>query len=292
MKWSEHLQVMALKYLGRFSLRMIYRLSLFFYYALKPFKLGFKRTIRINLSRCFPQLKPRALETLAKKVELQTIWRMLEMPFFWFGKDPNRALKQCFGEAEFKADYDRGLGVILLCPHLGAWEMANCYIGSHYPLAALYKPFKKAYQEILLQEARERYGTEMYPANISGIRSLFSALKKGRCIGILPDHDPGENGGEQVPFFGIPANTTTLIAKLAAKSKAPIYFTFAERLPRAKGFQLHFVKAGAGLADPDLTVAAAALNIAIADLIAPYPEQYEWSYKRFRRTAWQGGQFY
>ena len=182
--------------------------------------------------------------------------------------------------------------MILLVPHLGAWEMVNCYMGTHYLAAALYKPFKKAYQEKLLRQARERYGTEMYPANLSGIKGLFGALKRGRCIGVLPDHDPGENGGEVVPFFGILANTTTLIAKLAAKSQAPIYLVFAERLPKGKGFQLHFIKASSALADPDLKMAATALSHEMMDLVSLYPEQYEWSYKRFRRTPWQGGKFY
>ncbi|MCX7122992.1 MAG: lysophospholipid acyltransferase family protein [Gammaproteobacteria bacterium] len=292
MKLMERIQVVALKWVGGFSLKSIYRLSLVLYWVFKPFKLRFKRTIRINLSRCLPDLSSRALEVLAKKVELQTIWRMLEMPYFWFGKNQDSALKQCFGEAQFKRDQARGLGVIVLVPHLGTWEMVNCYVGSHYPSAALYKPFKKAYQEALLRQARERHGTEMYPATLSGIKGLFSALKRGLCIGVLPDHDPGENGGEIVPFFGIPANTTTLIAKLAAKSQVPLYFAFSERLPKGQGFQLHFVKAGAALSDLDLKTAATALNSEMSALIASYPEQYEWSYKRFRRTPWQGGKFY
>ena len=292
MKWSERSQVVALKWMGRFSLKTIYRLSLLLYWTLKPVKLGFKRTIRINLSRCLPHLSPRALESMAKKVELQTIWRMFEMPYFWFGGNRDSALVNRFGEEALKQDFEKGKGVLVLVPHLGAWEMVNCYMGAHYPSAALYKPFKKAYQEELLRQARERYGTEMYPANLSGIKGLFGALKRGRCIGVLPDHDPGENGGEIVPFFGIPANTTTLIAKLAAKSQAPIYFAFAERLPQGLGFQLHFVKASPRLSDPDLNIAATALNLEIADLVAAYPEQYEWSYKRFRRTPWQEGKFY
>ena len=292
MKWREAIQVAALKWVGGLSLRTIYRLSVLLHFALKPFKLRYKRTIRINLSRCLPHLSARAVEVLAKKVELQTIWRMLEMPYFWFGANRDDALVQRLGEEALKQDFEAGKGVIVLVPHLGAWEMVNCYMGAHYPSAALYKPFKKAYQEELLRQARERYGTEMYPANLSGIKGLFGALKRGRCIGVLPDHDPGDNGGETVPFFGIPANTTTLIAKLAAKSQAPIYFAFAERLPQGRGFQLHFVKASTALADADLTHAATALNREIEDLVAPYPEQYEWSYKRFRRSLWQGGRFY
>ncbi len=292
MKWGERFQIAALKWAGRLSLKNIYRLSRLLYWIFRPFNFKFKRTIRTNLSRCWPNLSPQALEKLAQKVEHQTIWRMLEMPYFWFGQNRDTALKQRFGEEALKQDFEKGQGIIILAPHLGAWEMVNCYMGMHYPSAALYKPFKKAYQETLLHQARERYGTEMYPATLAGIKGLFGALKRGCCVGVLPDHDPGKNGGEIVPFFGIPTNTTTLIAKLASKSQAPLYFAFTERLPKGEGFQLHFVKASALLASPDLKIAATALNEDIAKLIATCPEQYEWSYKRFRRTPWQNGEFY
>ena len=87
MKWTERIQIRALRWVGGFSLPTIYRFSVLLHGLLKPFNLGFKRTIRINLNRCLPHLSPRALALLAKKVELQTIWRMLEMPYFWFGEN-------------------------------------------------------------------------------------------------------------------------------------------------------------------------------------------------------------
>ena len=95
-----------------------------------------------------------------------------------------------------------------------------------------------------------------------------------------------------VSFFGIPANTTTLIAKLGEKSGAPIYFMVAERLPKGSGFHLHFVKANETLKSKNLEEAATAMNQGVSDLITQFPEQYEWSYKRFRRTQWNGQYFY
>lgn len=292
MKIKEKAFISSLKLLGKLSLRNNYRLSCVIHFVLKCFPLRMKKTIHTNLSRSLPSVSTTDLKKLEKKVFFQTILRMVEMPFFWFGPSEDSLIREISGEAEFQADFEKGQGMIVLVPHLGAWEVVNFYMGKRYPSVSLYKPIKKAHQEELVRLARERYGTEMFPTTISGVKSLFAALKSGKCAGILPDHDPGENGGIMAPFFGIPANTTTLIAKLAEKSGAPIYFMVAERLPHGSGFHLHFVKADEALKSKNLEEAATAMNQGVADWVAQFPEQYEWSYKRFRRTAWEGKSFY
>ncbi len=84
------------------------------------------------------------------------------------------------------------------------------------------------------------------------------------------------------PLFGIPAHTTELVSKLAAKTGAPVSFCYAERLPWAKGFRFHVVPLPArDIADAE--DGAAALNRGIEAVLTHLPEQYWWSYKRFRR---------
>ena len=58
-------------------------------------------------------------------------------------------------------------------------------------------------------------------------------------------------------------------------------FAFAERLPRGTGFRLHFLPAPAGIADPDLPTAIAALNRGVEDCVRLAPAQYQWHYKRY-----------
>ena len=292
MKIKEKALITTLKFLGKLSLRNNYRLSCGIRCVLKCFPLRLQKTIHTNLSRCLPNLPAHAMQSLEKQVFFHTILRMVEMPFFWFGPSHDALICEISGEADFQVDFQKGQGMIVLVPHLGAWEVVNFYMGQRYPSVSLYKPIKKAHQEELVRLGRERYGTEMFPTTISGVKSLFASLKRGKCAGILPDHDPGDNGGIMVPFFGISANTTTLIAKLGEKSGAPIYFMVAERLPKGSGFHLHFVKANETLKSKNLEEAATAMNQGVSDLITQFPEQYEWSYKRFRRTQWNGQYFY
>lgn len=290
--WHERFLIMSLKALGGCSLKTLYRLAWSLDQCLRPFALKFKKTIATNLARCFPDLPPDAQARLQREAEFHTFMRMFEMPFFWFHPKMTALPLQTFNEEAFEQDVAKGKGVIVLVPHLGCWELVNAHIAPRFPSVSLYKPAKKAYQEVLVREARERYGTEMLPTNIAGVKHLVRALKAGKCAGILADHDPGANGGVMAPFFGIPANTSTLVTKLAQTSGAAVYFALPERLPRGEGFHLHYLKAPENIFDPDLISAATAMNDMIATLIKRCPAQYEWSYKRFRRTPWQGQLFY
>jgi KDO2-lipid IV(A) lauroyltransferase len=282
------------KIIGQCSLKHLYRLAQFMNVLLLPFPLKFKRIIRINVNRCLPELASTERQQIIRTNIFQTILRMLEMAFFWFA--PQKKIAALFwdirGETEFGQHMQQAHGVIALVPHLGAWESVNYYIGSHYPAVSLYKPQKTVYQNHLLKLARERFGVQMFPANVSGIKNILLALRAKQCAGILPDHDPGDNGGLFAPFFGIPSNTTTLIAKLAAKSQAAVYFVVGERLSKGRGFRLHFIPGHDDLKHPDLVCAATTLNTQLAEIIRRFPEQYEWSYKRFRRTPWNAQGFY
>jgi dephospho-CoA kinase len=296
LSFKESLIFFTLRCVGQLSLRKLHALAAFVNFLLSLFPLRmirFKRTIYINISRCMPELTPTELKRLVDDTTFHTIVRMLEMMFFWFAPlDKVKALKWETVNEEGYKNATHASGMITLYTHFGAWEALNYYGGTHYSLSTLYKPFKKAYQEILLKIARERFGINMFPANVSGIKSLFQALKSGKCICIPCDHDPGDNGGMYVPFFNIPANTTTLVAKFAKKTTASIYFVTAERLPKGAGFRIHFIPGLEALRAPNPQDAVRALNAQMADMIKLFPEQHEWSYKRFRRTRFGKHGFY
>jgi len=115
-----------------------------------------------------------------------------------------------------------------------------------------------------------------------GVKSLYKALACNELIGILPDQDPGKNGGIFAPFFNIQTNTMLLLSRLATKNCTPIIFCYAERMPRGKGFHLHFIPANKKISDKNSQIAATGLNADIEKCIRQLPQQYQWSYKRFR----------
>jgi KDO2-lipid IV(A) lauroyltransferase len=175
-----------------------------------------------------------------------------------------------------------GRGLIVLSPHLGAWELAGLYLAAQGPTAIFYKPQRLL--DDLIVDARRRSGATLAPITARGIRILLDTLQRGDYVGILPDQEPREDKGAVfAPLFGVPAYTMLLVNRLARRSGAPVIFMVAERLPRARGFRVHCIAAPEGIDSDDDATAAAALNQGIERCIALCPEQYLWSYRRFRR---------
>jgi KDO2-lipid IV(A) lauroyltransferase len=73
-----------------------------------------------------------------------------------------------------------------------------------------------------------------------------------------------------------------LVSRLARKTGAPVVFMIAERLPAARGYRIHCLPAPDGIDSEDDVEAATALNRGVEDCVRICPEQYLWSYKRFR----------
>jgi KDO2-lipid IV(A) lauroyltransferase len=149
------------------------------------------------------------------------------------------------------------------------------------PLTILYRvPQRPAFEQLLV-DARGALGAEAVRAEASGVRLLFRRLKVGRMVGILPDQRPKGGEGVEVPFFGRPTVTMSLLTRLAHKTGAPVLLAAAERLPRGVGWTIRIEPAETAVADADPVVATAALNRGIEHLVAHQPAQYQWTYKRF-----------
>jgi KDO2-lipid IV(A) lauroyltransferase len=99
---------------------------------------------------------------------------------------------------------------------------------------------------------------------------------------MLPDQEPQKGTGIFAPFFGIPAYSMVFLGRLAAKTGAPVIFTWCERLPLGRGYRLHFRQSPAAIHSGDIAEATAAINLAVEQIVRECPSQYQWSYRRFR----------
>lgn len=209
---------------------------------------------------------------------------VLELPFIWCAP-PERVLASAtIHDWEIAQEaLDAGRGVIFLTPHLGCFEIIAQAIASRVPLTAMYRPPKKAALEPLLGKARARDGMSLAPANLAGVRTLLKRLRGGGAIGLLPDQVPGTGEGVWAPFFRRSAYTMTLPAKLHQMSGAPLVLSYAERLPRGRGFAIRFVRFDRVL-EGTPAQQAQTINAAMESLIARCPAQYFWSYNRFKGT--------
>ncbi len=202
---------------------------------------------------------------------------MLETFAIWF-RPHQRVLqwvKACRGWEHVDAALAAGRGIIFLTPHLGCFEITSLYYASRYPISVLYRPPRKAWLAPLIHAGRVRGQITLAPTNLKGVRGLLQGLKRGEAIGILPDQVPSVGEGEWAPYFGRPAYTMTLVNRLAASTRATILMAFGERLPRGQGFVIHIEP----LAKCETT---ADLNAAVEAVVRRCPQQYLWSYPRYK----------
>ncbi len=170
-----------------------------------------------------------------------------------------------------------GRGIIFLTPHLGCFEVSAHYTSQFLPITVLYRRPKLSWVEPFMLSGRKY--ANLAPADLSGVRRLLRALKKGETVGLLPDQAPGAGEGEWADFFGRPAYTMTLVGKLQKATGATVIMAFAERLPKGKGYRLHLE------ALPEKEITPAELNRQIEKMVKKSPEQYLWSYNRYKVPA-------
>lgn len=181
----------------------------------------------------------------------------------------------------------QGRGLVLLTPHMGSFEVsAQAYaerFGAVQPITVLYRPARQAWLRELEETARARPALATAPANLSGVRLMLRALKRGETVGLLPDQVPPEGQGVWVPFFGQPAYTMTLAARLVQQTGAAVAVLFTERLPRGAGYVVRALPLPEPLPEGDDTAAAASVNRSMEAVIRLAPSQYLWGYHRYKQ---------
>jgi KDO2-lipid IV(A) lauroyltransferase len=254
--------------LGRFAFTMPTRL---------------REVSRLNVAMCLPELSSEEQTRLVRRSLEEAGRTALEMAALWARplEWSERLIDEVLGGGLLERAVDAGRGVILLLPHLGNWELFSTYLQRQQGFLALYRPARIREVDELMLRARRRSGCTLVPATAGGVRRLLRGLRAGRLAVILPDQEPVRDAGGFAPFFGIPALTMTLVCRLLQRTSAVPLVGVAERRQGGR-FHLEIQQAPVGLDDPDLAAALARLNRAVEDRVRDCPEQYQWSYKRFK----------
>lgn len=135
------------------------------------------------------------------------------------------------GWPHVEAALARGRGAFFLTAHIGSWEVAALGTGLLLPdpgLAVINRPLDNPFLEKELARLRTLYGNHVFgKRNI--LREMIGHLKANGGIGILIDQRVLEQEGILVPFFGHPAWTHPILAKISRKTNAAVVPTVALR---------------------------------------------------------------
>lgn len=217
----------------------------------------------------------------ARRAAGETGAMILETPKVWL--QTAQCVRKVVSDTEYIATdaIAEGRGILYLTPHLGCFEITARHIMKYGRITVMYRPPRHAAFEPLMEAARAMPGLHTVPATRQGVREFVRALKRGEAVGMLPDQVPGSGDGVWAPFFDRPALTMTLAGKLARQTGVAVVVAAAERLARGKGWRLHYLRLPEPLPE-DSQALALLINQTMETLIRRFPEQYLWSYNRYK----------
>lgn len=251
-----------------------------------------RRTAIANLTHAFgAERSPAEIRRLARRVfRHQAIvfaeWLVLRR---W----PAARLRAAFPEAvaaaeRFAAEVRAaGGGVSGVTAHFGNWEVLSLLVGHVAPgllSPVARKPRFEKYQG-LLHELRSTPGLELIYTDTS-VRPFIRALRAGRLLGFLPDHDVRTNGALFVEYFGRPAFTATLPVQLARKLGLKMTFVLLAR----EGRDFRLIHRGlfdvprTGDEEADLHAGTQHWTRLLEEEVRARPEQWLWTHDRWQTT--------
>jgi KDO2-lipid IV(A) lauroyltransferase len=270
------------RFLSHWPLRVLHALGAAMGWAVWFLSPRYRATFRANVAQA-------GLPFILARPAIAEAGRFVaELPKLWLRPHDQSclALVQVQGQAHAEAAFAAGHGVIFFAPHAGSFELAPQALAELYgPVTAMYRPARQAWLARLMQSSRLRPGLLAVPANLSGIRQMHRTLKANGAVALLTDQVPPEGLGLWASFFGKPAYTMTLAARLALQSGAVMLPVRTLRLPRGQGYSLEILPPLAGLNTlprPDLAQAVSLVNQAIEALVLSQPGQYLWAYARYK----------
>ncbi len=190
------------------------------------------------------------------------------------------------GQENFLEGQRRGKGVLFLTAHMGAWELSSFAHALYgYPLHYMARPLDNARLDALVNRYRGLSGNAPIFKNESA-RAMLKILKDAGTIGILADQNTMPEEGVFVDFLGVPACTTTGIARVALHTGAavvPGYAVWDESLQKYRlRFEPPLELLRTGDTDRDILENTQRFAKVTEEIIRKYPQQWVWVHARWK----------
>jgi len=190
------------------------------------------------------------------------------------------------GFENFERAHALGKGVLFLTAHFGGWEISSFMHALHgHPLHILVRPLDNPYLDRLVTRYRTLSGNRTIPKQ-DFARGMLAALRAGETVGILMDQNMTPEQGVFVEFFGIPACTSTLLARMALRTGAAVVPGFCLWDSALRKYRLRFEPAletiRTGNEEADIITNTAVYTKVIEDYARRYPDQWLWVHRRWK----------
>lgn len=178
-----------------------------------------------------------------------------------------------------------GRPLIFLTPHLGNWELAAFAAAANgLAMAVVARPLDNTLLEERLRAFRERTGNRVVP-KADAARPILKTLRRAGMVGILVDQHAHPPDAVVAPFFGRPASTTTVVARMADRTEALVLPAHALRVaPRRYRLAFEDPLDVRALAPEEREVGAltSRINRLVEEMVRRDPSQWLWLHNRWR----------
>jgi KDO2-lipid IV(A) lauroyltransferase len=253
-------------------------------YALRP---RLRRAAMFNLRLAFPDWTDTRRKRTIRGMIRQVGWMAGE--FSQFPKYTSKNIERVVvvdGFENFDVARRRGKGVLFLTGHMSAWELAPFAQALYgYPLHFLVRPIANKRVDALINSYRCCSGNQPIEKNRSA-RSILKVLGEGGTVGILSDHNTALEEGVFADFFGVPASTTSGLARIALRTDAAVVPGFLSWDEQLRKYRLRFEPAvelsRTGKEDADIVENTARYAKVIEAEVRAHPDQWLWVHKRWK----------
>jgi KDO2-lipid IV(A) lauroyltransferase len=253
-------------------------------YSLQP---KLHRIANFNLQIAFPEWNERQRAAAIREMVRQIGWMIGEFSQFPnYTRETIEKIVTIDGAENFAEAQRRGKGVLFLTGHMSAWELAPFAHALYgHPLHFLVRPIANRRVDALIDRYRCLSGNQPIDKNRAA-RAMLKVLADGGTVGILSDHNTSLDEGVFVDFFGVPASTTSGLARIALRTDAAVVPGFLCWDNQARKYRLQFAPAvelaRTGNEDVDVRENTARFNRVIETYVRAHPGQWLWIHKRWK----------
>lgn len=252
-------------------------------YNLRP---SLHNTAILNLRIAFPGWTKAQQKQAIRGMIRQVGWMAGE--FSQFPKYTPENIEQIVfvdGFENFDAARRRGKGVLFLTGHMSAWELAPFAQALYgYPLSFLVRPIANRRVDALINGYRCLSGNQPIEKNRSA-RAILKVLSEGGTVGVLSDHNTSVES-VFVDFFGVPAATTSGLARIALRTDAAVVPGFLSWERGLRKYRLRFEPpvplSRTGNEEVDVVVNTQCFTRVIENYVREHPDQWLWVHKRWK----------
>ena len=279
--WPTWIGVGLIRALGWLPYRVQMRLGRVFGAIAYAFAARERRVATQNIKMCLPEIDAHQRGRLVRAHFGSLGCSLFETALVWWASDARlKKLVRVEGMEHLRAALEQGRGAILLSAHFTTLEVGARALCIEGPTAIMYQTPKN--QLIAELSLRRRAAHAARAISSESVRELLNALKANLPVWYAPDQRDFGKASAVVPFFGIPAATNVATSRIARISGAPVLPYFPERLKDGSGYLMRILPRLEPFPSDDPVADATRFHALIEAHVRRCPEQYLWSYKRFK----------